>query len=83
MSSTFTLYLNRVVVGLNIVAGLAAAVVVPVANLDLSSAAGVLGGLAAITLACAKFLTGWQAHEAAVHEDLLLARPAKVGDLHV
>lgn len=59
-------YLNRVVVGLNLVAGLATAIVVPVANLDLSSTAGVLGGLAAIALASVKFLTGWQAHEARV-----------------
>lgn len=69
-------YLNRAVVVLNIVAGLAVAVTVPVANLDLSSTAGVLGGLAAIAVASAKFLTGWQAHEARVadpymHDDVL------------
>lgn len=56
-------YLNRVVVGLNIVAGLSAAIAVPLANLDTSSTIGVATGLGAITTACVTFLVGWQKHE--------------------
>jgi hypothetical protein len=59
-------YFNRVVLGLDLAAGIAAAIAVPVANLDLSSTAGVVAGLGAVVAASVKFLSGWQAHEAQV-----------------
>lgn len=56
-------YFNRVVLALTVLAGLAGAIAVPVANLDTSSTIGVVGGLATIAITAAKFLDGWQKHE--------------------
>lgn len=55
---------NRVAVILTALVGLAGAVTVPLANLDWSSTAGVLGGLAVVLGAANRWLVGWQAHEA-------------------
>lgn len=57
---------NRVATYLTALSGLAAAIAVPVANLDTTSTAGVLGGLAAILAVAYKWLDGWQHHEAQV-----------------
>lgn len=54
---------NRVAVYLAAGAGLAAAVAVPVADLDTKSVVGVLGGLAAIVGAVDRWLKGWQEYE--------------------
>lgn len=55
---------NRIVAILTAVCGLAGAIAVPVANLDLSSTAGVAAGLGTIVAAALSWLKGWQAHEA-------------------
>ena len=55
---------NRVAVYLTAASGVTAAIAVPVANLDTTSTAGVIGGLAAILGAVYKWLDGWQKHEA-------------------
>lgn len=54
---------NRVVAGLTALSGVAAAVAVPVANMDTSSTVGVLGGLVTVTGVAMKWLDGWQKHE--------------------
>lgn len=54
---------NRVVALLTALTGLAAAVAVPLANLDWSSTAGVIAGVGAIAAAAVKWLDGWQKHE--------------------
>jgi hypothetical protein len=59
---------NRLAVYAAFLAGIAGAVVVPLANLDLSSTASVIGGVAAISAAVYKFLDGWQAYEARVDD---------------
>lgn len=64
--SKFNAYLNRVVVGLTVLTGLATAVAVPLANLDTSSTIGVVSGAGVVMAAALKFLSGWQAHEARV-----------------
>lgn len=55
---------NRVAALLTALSGVLAAIAVPVANLDTSSTAGVIGGLFAIVVAAVTWLRGWQAHEA-------------------
>lgn len=55
---------NRVAVYLTSLAALAAGLAPAVANLDLTSTAGLVAGLAALSLVVSKWLTGWQAHEA-------------------
>lgn len=57
---------NRIAVYLTAGAGLLAALAIPIANLDLSSTAGVSAGLFAIVGVVVKWLGGWQAHEARV-----------------
>jgi len=57
-------YLNRVVVVLTALSGLAAAITVPLANLDTSSTIGVVSGLGAVVAAAVTFLIGWQKYEA-------------------
>lgn len=54
---------NRVALYLTSLAGLGAAVAPVVADLDLTSTIGVIGGLAAILGVVRKWLEGWQAHE--------------------
>ena len=54
---------NRLAVYLTTGAGLATAVAVPLAELDTSSAVGVVGGLAAIAAVVHKWLEGWQRYE--------------------
>lgn len=51
---------NRRAVYLTAVAGLFTALAPAVANLDLTSTAGVIAGLVAITAVVSKWLTGWQ-----------------------
>lgn len=65
---------NRLAVYLTIAAGLLAAVAPVVANLDLTSTAGVIAGLIAIVTVVSKWLTGWQATERTVQQDELHQR---------
>jgi hypothetical protein len=55
---------NRVVAIATALLSLAAAVAVPLANLDWSSTAGVIAGVGAVAAVALKWLDGWQAHEA-------------------
>jgi hypothetical protein len=57
---------NRIAVYLTSLAALAGGLAPVVADLDLTSTAGVLGGVAALTLVVRKWLDGWQKHEARV-----------------
>jgi hypothetical protein len=54
---------NRIVAAGTVALGILGAVLVPLANMDLTSAAGVIAGLGAATLAALKWLDGWQKHE--------------------
>lgn len=54
---------NRVVLVILFVCGVAAAALPAAANLDWTSTAGVLGGLAAIATAIVTFVRGWQQWE--------------------
>lgn len=56
--------LNRIVAIVTAAFGLAGALAVPLANLDLSSTIGVVGGLGTLAAAAVKWLDGWQKHEA-------------------
>jgi hypothetical protein len=58
---------NRIAVYLMGLAGIAGAVAVPLANLDTTSTASVLGGVFAVCAAGYKFLTGWIAYEEREH----------------
>lgn len=59
-------YPARIAVGLTTLAGVATAIAVPAADLDATSAAGVIGGLLAITTAVAKWQEGRGRYDAAV-----------------
>lgn len=65
---------NRLAVYLTIVAGLLTAIAPLVADLDTTSTATLLGGLAAIVIAVVKWLSGWQATEKIVQQDELHQR---------
>lgn len=54
---------NRIAVYLTSLAGLATAVAVPLADLDTTSTAGLIAGLAAIAGVVSVWLKGWQKHE--------------------
>jgi hypothetical protein len=54
---------NRIAVYLTAAAGLAAALAVPIANMDIESAAGVAAGLAAIATVVYKWLDNWGKYE--------------------
>jgi hypothetical protein len=55
---------NRVAVYLTSGAALLGALAPAVADLDINSTVGIVGGLGAIALVVRKWLEGWQAHEA-------------------
>lgn len=55
---------NRVAVYLTAVAGLCTALAPAVANLDVTSTVGAVGGLAAVAAVVDRWLKGWQADEA-------------------
>lgn len=57
---------NRIAVYLTSLAALLGGLAPAVADLDLSSTIGILGGVAAIVGVVRKWLDGWQAHEYAV-----------------
>lgn len=57
---------NRVVAIVTALLGLAAAVAVPLSNLDWSSTAGIIAGLGTVATVAVKWLDGWQKHEAEV-----------------
>jgi hypothetical protein len=61
---TVTLLPNRIAVALTAVAALFGGLAPVVANLDLSSTAGVVAGLLSLTTVVNKWLEGWQKHEA-------------------
>lgn len=65
---------NRIAVYLTILAGLATACAPLVANLDTTSTATLIAGLAAIVVAAVKWLSGWQATEKVVQQDELHQR---------
>lgn len=54
---------NRVAVYLTALAALAGGLAPAVANLDVTSTAGIVAGLATILAVVHKWLTGWQSHE--------------------
>lgn len=54
---------NRIAVYVTAVAALLGALAPAVANLDLTSTVGVIGGLATLLAVVRKWLDGWQAHE--------------------
>lgn len=54
---------NRIAVYLTAVAALAAALAPIIGELDISSTAGVVAGLAALTSVVNKWLSGWQSYE--------------------
>lgn len=54
---------NRIAVYLTAIAALAGGAAPIVADLDLSSTAGVVAGLAALTAVVDRWLKGWQSHE--------------------
>ena len=54
---------NRTAVLITAVSGLVGALAVPIANLDLSSTAGVVAGLITITTVVNRWLIGWQNYE--------------------
>jgi small-conductance mechanosensitive channel len=54
---------NRIAVYLVAAGALITAIAVPVAELDLSSTAGVIAGLASITAVVDRWLKGWQQYE--------------------
>lgn len=62
---------SRLAAYLTALAGLAGAVAVPVANLDLSSTVGVASGVGAIAAAYTTWAKGWRAHEQAIRTDSL------------
>jgi hypothetical protein len=66
---------NRVAVYLTSLAGLLAALAPVVADLDLTSTVGIVGGLGGVVLVVRKWLEGWQKHE----ERAFYGRPAQVG----
>lgn len=55
---------NRVATYLTAGAGLATAVAVPLADLDLESTAGIVAGLVAILTAFQQWMKGWREHQA-------------------
>lgn len=55
---------NRIAVYLTTIAALLTALAPLVANLDLTSTVGILGGLGGIVLVVRKWLEGWQHYEA-------------------
>lgn len=57
------MYPNRLVALATAVLGVAAAISVPLANLDWSSTVGVIAGIGAAAAAAVKWLDGWQQHE--------------------
>lgn len=69
---------SRVAAYLTALSGLAGAVAVPVANLDLSSTAGVALGVAGVCTAYATWSKGWRAHEEAARADSLAATGERV-----
>lgn len=70
---------NRLAVYLTSLAGLAAAVAVPLADMDASSTAGVIAGLAAIATVVSVWLKGWMEHEKRQAGDTAII-PGDVGD---
>lgn len=57
---------NRVATILTAISGATAAIAVPLANLDIQSTAGVIGGLFAIGTAFVTWMKGWREHEARI-----------------
>jgi hypothetical protein len=57
-------YTGRIVALVTIVVGFAGAALPVVANLDLSSTAGVIAGIVALCAVVVKYLEGWQRYEA-------------------
>jgi hypothetical protein len=57
-------YTGRIVTIISIIVGLLGATVPVVADMDLTSTAGVIAGLAALSAVVVKFLDGWQQYEA-------------------
>ena len=74
---------GRVAALLTALAGAATAVAVPLADLDTESVAGVLGGLAAISVAFERWLKGWrewERHQAGAPAAMHMGEPYR--DLH-
>jgi hypothetical protein len=61
---------NRIAVYLTALAALAGGLAPVVADLDLSSTVGIVAGLASITAAVNKWLSGWQAYESRMPVEL-------------
>lgn len=72
---------NRVAVWLTSLAALSGALAPAVADLDLSSTVGIIGGLAVLLGVVRKWLDGWQAYEKAQTDTYgpnALARPSQL-----
>ncbi len=65
---------NRIAVYLTVAAGLLTALAPVIADLDLSSTAGVAAGLAGVVVVVNRWLQGWQQMEAANYQAEILAR---------
>lgn len=67
---------GRLVAGLGALAGIAAALAPALANLDITSTVGVIGGVGALAAAVVKWLDGWQKYEADVRDPTKFNEPA-------
>ena len=63
---------NRVAVYFTVVAAITGGLAPVLADLDLTSTAGVLAGVVAIVAVVQKFLAGWQQYESAIYQADLL-----------
>lgn len=64
------MYLNRIVTILTVIAGVIVAGLPVLADMDTTSTAGVLGGLASISVVVVKWLDGWQKFESRTDDAL-------------
>jgi hypothetical protein len=71
-------YTGRIIAIVSVVVGLIGAAAPVVANMDLSSTAGVVAGLVAVCTVVVKYLDGWQRYEERL--DAAAAAPAPSAD---